>query len=75
MPQISRSAKLYQERRQPAFQPTLRDPGLQVNLSANAAHKLTLSPPHPKPNYCANGTPVTDAGLTQEWPFGDKYAT
>jgi len=75
MAQVSRSAKLYQERRQPAFQGTFRSPGLQVNLPDNAVHNLTLNPPHPSPNYCANGNPITDTGRTQEWPYGDKYAT
>ena len=75
MAQVSRSAKLYQERRQPAFPNTASGPGLQINLPDNAVHHLTLSPPYPNPNYCANGNPVTDTGRTQEWPYGDKYAT
>ncbi|NDD53313.1 hypothetical protein EBZ39_05475 [bacterium] len=74
MAQINRSAKLYQERRQPVFQPTWRSPGLQANLADNAVHDLKLNPPYPAPNYCENGDPPTDSGLTQVWPYGDSYA-
>lgn len=75
MTQVNRSARLYQERREPGLQTTLRGPGLQIDLARNAVHKLPLQPPYPRPDYCENGTPVTDTGLTQEWPYGDKYAT
>lgn len=75
MPNISRSAKFYQERRQPAFQKTMRDPGFQINLAANLVHHIKLDPPFPAPNFCNNGNPVPDTGLTQVWPYGDKYAT
>jgi hypothetical protein len=74
MPNINRSAKLYQERRQPAFQKTMRSPGMQVNLDANLAHHIKLDPPFPAPDFCKNGNPVTDTGLTQVWPHGDQYA-
>lgn len=76
MPQISRSGKLYQERRQPEFQATLRGPGPQIFLADNLAHDLPLEPPYPYPQYQrgANGNPVPDAGRTQVWPHGDQYA-
>ncbi|NDD52267.1 hypothetical protein EBZ39_00045 [bacterium] len=81
MVQISRSAKLYQERRQPQFQPTMRGPGPQVYLPNNPVHSLTLEPPLPYPPTCIESTsnanvevPVVDTNTTQVWPYGDKYA-
>lgn len=76
MPQVGRSGKLYQERRQPQFQATLRGPGPQIYLPQNPVHDLTLSPPLPWPKYLHqnNGDPVPDAGRTQAWPSGDDYA-
>jgi len=74
MAEISRSAKLYQERRQPAFQKTFRGPGPQIYLPDNPVNTLNLEPPLPNPDCRQNGTPVTDTNRTQVWPFGDKYA-
>jgi len=74
MSNVSKSAKLYQERRQPAFQKTMRAPGQQISPRENLVHKITLDPPFPQPDFCANGNPVPDTGRTQLWPFGDKYA-
>lgn len=76
MPQIGRSGKLYQERRQPEFQATLRGPGPQIYLADNPVHDLPLEPPYPFPQYQRrqNGDPVPDAGRTQAWPHGDQYA-
>ena len=77
MVQISQSAKLYQERRQPQFQPTMRGPGPQVYLPNNPVHRLTLEPPQLNtqvPCVAADCAPVTDTTRTQVWPYGDKYA-
>jgi hypothetical protein len=77
MVQISRSARLYQERRQPQFQPTIRGPGPQVYLPNNPVHRLTLEPPLPPSPVCTStedNIPVTDTNTTQVWPYGDKYA-
>lgn len=72
---INRSAKLYQERRQPQFQPTLRGPGPQVYLPSNPVHRLTLEPPLPHPNACAaSDVPIVDTTRTQVWPYGNKHA-
>jgi hypothetical protein len=71
---ISKSAKLYQERRQPEFQKTMRAPGFQANLAANLVHNLKLEPPFPQPDFCKNGHPVTDTGRTQVWPYGDAHS-
>lgn len=76
MPNIGRSGKLYQERRQPEFQATLRGPGPQIYFPDNLVHRLPLEPPFPNPQYqqSNNGTPVPDAGRTQAWPHGDKHS-
>lgn len=67
---VGRSAKLYQERRQPHIQPTMRSPGPQVYLPDNAVHTLNLEPPFPNPALIDN-TPV-DTGKTTVWPYGDN---
>ena len=77
MVQISQSAKLYQERRQPQFQPTLRGPGPQVYLPSNPVHRLTLEPPLPAPPGCVIedlDAPAIDTTRTQVWPYGDRHA-
>lgn len=77
MPTISRSAKLYQERRQPQFDQTLRGPGPQVYLPDNPVHTIKLEPPLPYPNARLNN-PDSACGIsdtrTQVWPYGDNYA-
>jgi hypothetical protein len=75
MPQIGRSAKLYQERRQSAFQSTLRGPGPRVYLPDNAVNHLNLEPPYADAQILQQncGKP-TDTGRTRVWPFGDQYA-
>lgn len=67
---IGQSAKLYQERRQPNIQPTMRGPGPQVYFPDNAANHLSLEPPLPLPELVDN-TPV-DTGETQVWPHGNE---
>jgi hypothetical protein len=69
MPNIGRSAKLYQERRLPQYQPTLRGPGPQVYLPDNPVNHLTLESPLPLPQYLYNRKYV-DGGNTQPWPNG-----
>lgn len=72
---ISRSAKLYQERRQEQFQPTLRGPGPQVYLPNNPVHRLTIEPPLSSQKPCSDtDIPGVDTNRTQAWPYGDKYA-
>jgi hypothetical protein len=70
MPQIGRSAKLYQERRMPQYVPTLRGPSPQVNLSDNPVHTLPLESPLPNPQFLYNRKYV-DGGRTQPWPHGN----
>lgn len=74
MPNISKSAKLYQERRQPDIRKTWRGPGPILNLDANLANHLELKPPLPLPETNINPT-APDNTKTVVWPFGDKYAT
>jgi len=77
MPNISKSAKLYQERRQPEIRKTMRGPGPQLYLHDNPANTLKLQPPLPVTEAVrpTNGNPPPDAGRTVVWPFGDEYAT
>lgn len=76
MAEIGRSAKLYQERREPTYRTTLRGPGPRLCIWQNAANHLNLEAPLPLPELQAdvNGCPPTDTGKTQVWPHGDKYA-
>ena len=68
---ISRSARLYQERRLPGDQETLRSPGPRGNLDQLMIHSLTLSPPYPAPAVLQEtAAPPPDAGHTQPWPHG-----
>lgn len=70
MPQIGRNAKLYQERRMPAYVPTLRGPGPQIYLPDNPVNFLPLEPPLPAPQYLYNRKYV-DGGKTLPWPSGN----
>jgi hypothetical protein len=70
MPQIGRNAKLYQERRMPAYMPTLRGPGPQIYLPDNPVNFLPIEPPLPAPHYLYNRKYV-DGGKTLPWPSGN----
>lgn len=70
MVQVSRSARLYQERRQSNVQATLRSPGPQVYLPDNLVNKLKLEPPALQ----AGCDPGPDQTKTTVWPYGDQYA-
>lgn len=69
MPQFGKSAKLYMERRAPAYQNTLRGPAPQVYLPDNPVNHLTLESPLPLPKFLYNRKYV-DGGKTQPWPHG-----
>jgi len=73
MPNISKSAKLYQERRQPDIRKTWRGPGPYLNLKDNLALNLKLQPPLPIPETQINPA-APDNTKTEVWPFGDLYA-
>lgn len=67
---ISRSAKLFQERRIPADQLTLRLPGPRSNFDANRVHFLPLSPPYPIPDVLhAEQRNAPDNAHTSVWPW------
>lgn len=71
--EIAKSARLYQERRQPQFQATRRAPGPRLNLSDNLVHSLPMEPPAPLPEVLAEALPQTpDTAHTQPWPHGAK---
>lgn len=72
-PTLSRSAKLYQERHQPAHRNTRRTPGPWHDLGLNAAHDLPLEPPAPPPwvLHTEDDKPP-DSADTEPWPWGEK---
>ena len=70
-PDLSKSAKLYQERRIPQDRTTRRLPSPRSDLDRNRVHSIPLSPPLPVPDalHQAGGKPP-DAGHTSIWPWG-----
>jgi hypothetical protein len=76
MPQIGKSSRFYQNRRQRQFPGNMYAPGQQLKLSDNLVHAIGLEPPFPnlKTLNDKNGVPVTDAGQIQAWPYGDARA-
>lgn len=74
MVKITKSAKNYQERRQPEYQPTQRAPGLQFAPQENMVHKLTLEPPFPSPDLTQKNSTGPDSAGTQVWPYGDEFS-
>jgi len=70
-PKLTRSAKLYQERRQPEHRNTRRHPGMHHDMGMNAAHTLTLRPPYPTIKVLLTEDDIPpDAGRTEPWPWG-----
>lgn len=74
MPRLSKSPKLYQERRLPADRQTLRGPGPRSDFDNNLARAIPLLPPLPLPEllHAAGGGPPTDGGETTPWPHGSE---
>ncbi len=72
---VGRSAKLYQERREPEHRNTRRGPGPRVELDQQEARHLKLEPPLPLPAllHDNNGTPPPDTTRTTVWPHGDEF--
>lgn len=73
MPNISKSAKLYQERRQPDIRKTYRGPSGYINLDQNPPVTLNLDPPFPRPDTQHDNS-APDNTRTVVWPFGDNHA-
>lgn len=72
-PELSKSAKLFQERRIPQDVLTQRTPGPRLDLDNNLLHRLPLKPPYPLPEVLqmeADHPP--DAGATLPWPHGEE---
>lgn len=70
-PELSRSAKLYQEMRQPEHRETRRQPGTHIDLGNNAAITMELKPPYPTIDVLhAEDDKPPEAGLTEPWPHG-----
>ncbi len=75
-PTLSRSAKLFQERRIPQDRTTRRLPSPRSNFDRNKVHQLPLSPPYPTTTVLQReGGHPPDAGLTQPWPYGELEIT
>jgi len=72
-PRLSKSAKLYQERRAPEDVQTHRLPGPRLDLAHNPIHTIPISPPYPLPDalQMARNHPP-DAGNTTPWPHGEE---
>lgn len=68
MADLSRSARLYQERRLPGDRTTRRLPALRTNLGLHPVHRATQSPPYPSPESISTPQPP-DATATHVWPY------
>lgn len=72
-PTLSKSAKLYQERRYPEGRTTRRLPTPRTNLGRGLWHQIPLNPPHPIPEVLQDeGDHPPDAHLTTPWPHGEE---
>ncbi len=72
-PSLSQSAKLYQERFDPAGRTTRRLPSPRSNLEKNLVHRIPLKPPYPTPGVLQKeGDHPPDAGHTQPWLHGEE---
>lgn len=71
MVQLSRSAKLYQERRIPQDRRTMRRPGPRISLEQHPTQHIPLAPPFPSPEVKRAEQPSDpDSPLTLPWPHG-----
>ena len=70
-PELSRSARLYQERREPDHRVTRRRPNTHIDVGRNAAHTVTMSPPYPLPEVLqGEDMQPPDGGASKVWPWG-----
>lgn len=65
--EISKSARIYMERKLKTLYPTLRAPNPRLKLSDNPVNTLPLEPQQYKPKYLFRNNAV-DGGKTKEWP-------
>jgi len=70
-PELSRSAKLYQEMREPEHRETHRQPNTHLALADNAANTMEMKPPYPTIDVLhAEDDKPPAAGATDLWPHG-----
>jgi len=70
-PELSRSAKLYQELREPDHRTTRRTPSPHINLGDNAAHHLEMKTPYPLYDVLhEEDDKPPESGRTDPWPHG-----
>lgn len=70
LPPLTRSAKLYQERRMGKTRPTWRRPGPRLAIDSNEGHRFGLSPPFPLADATrslADRPPDADTTLPWLW--------
>lgn len=71
-PPLSKSAKLYQERRIPGDRETRRKIGPRSNFDRALWHRLPLQPPFPLvPILRKTVSDTAIGGHTQPWPHGE----
>lgn len=75
-PQLTRSPKLYMERRMPSHRTTRRTPAPHLDPGIGAEHSLVLKPPYPTIDvlHAENDKPPA-AALTEVWPYGSEEIT
>lgn len=71
-PELSQSAKLYQERKQPEHRETRRQPSPHLDLGENAVHTMDLHPPLPLIDVLheEGNQPPGVGGGSEIWPWG-----
>jgi len=70
-PELSQSARLFQERRIPQDRTTRRLPAPRSDLERNLVHRIPLEPPLPTTDALQKeGDHPPDAGGTAIWPWG-----
>jgi len=67
MPPLSKSARLYQERRLPDDRTTRRLPSLRTNMSVHPLHRYPVTNLYPSPEQSTTAQPP-DAGHSNVWP-------
>ena len=71
---IGRSAKLYQELKEPTHRTTRRGPGPRHSVELNAANTLELTRPLPTPNvlHAQDNKPPESGATTKPGPYGNE---
>ena len=70
--QVSKSAKLYQERRIPSDRTTRRIPAPRIAIGTHPTVQIPLSPPYPTNEVLRKQQDnVNDSQSTLPWPHGE----